>query len=111
MCGRINLLTSETCARCGRDQREVLTKFNEKAFSDRRSEAARQRRAPQENKREKRKASAARAGRAAVIAVLMLLLALLGFLLGRMSAKEDSARQPSATAAPAYEDRMGGSNA
>lgn len=111
VCGRINLLTSETCARCGRDQREVLTKFNEKAFSDRRSEAARQRRAPQENAREKRKASAARAGRAAVIAVLMLLLALLGFLLGRMSAKEDSARQPSATAAPAYEDRMGGSNA
>ena len=40
VCGRINLLTSETCARCGRDQREVLTKFNEKAFSDRRSRAA-----------------------------------------------------------------------
>lgn len=109
VCGRINLLTSETCVRCGRDQREVLTKFNEKAFSDRRSESAR-RSAPRENVQGTRKKSVLRAGQAAAIVVLMLLLALLGFLLGRMSAKETSARRPSATVAPAYEDRMGESN-
>lgn len=109
VCGRINLLTSETCVRCGRDQREVLTKFNEKAFSDRRSESAR-RSAPRENGQGTRKKSVLRAGQAAAIVVLMLLLALLGFLLGRMSAKETSARRPSATVAPAYEDRMGESN-
>ena len=51
------------------------------------------------------------AGKRAAMLGILLLLALLGFLLGRMSAKEDSTRQPSATAAPAYEDRMGGSNA
>lgn len=110
VCGRINLLTSESCIRCGRGQREVLTRFNEKAFSDRRTEGARQQRAPQESARQKRKKSMLRAGQAAVIIVLMLLLALLGFLLGRMSVKEAQVQSPSATVAPVYEEGRGETN-
>ncbi len=113
VCGRINLLTAESCVRCGRGQREVLTRFNEKAFSGKRSEDARPRRAPRENAQEKpeaQEAQEAHTGRAALLALLMLLLALLGFLLGRVSARETPERQPSATMAPAYEDRMGESN-
>lgn len=106
VCGRINLLTAEECIRCGREQREVLTRFNEKAFSDKRSDGERRQRPAQAYAQEKRKKPLLRAGQAAVIVVLMLLLALLGFLLGRMSVRESTSGQPSATMAPVYEDRM-----
>ncbi len=33
VCGRINLLETDECIRCGRDRQQVLTKFNAKAFS------------------------------------------------------------------------------
>lgn len=103
VCGRINLLSSEKCVRCGREQREVLIRFNEKAFSDKHGRGARGQREPQKKRMP-------RAGRTAAVVVLMLLLALLGFLLGRVSVREPSLRQPSSTAAPTYEERSGGSN-
>lgn len=101
VCGRINLLETDECVRCGRDRQSVLKRFNARAIlGGRPSRPEREEnKSPRAEKPIKRRRKSNAPLVALLIALIIVLFALIGYGIGR---RRHAAVLPTPSPAPTY---------